>query len=243
MKAIVTIVFAALLCGGTSASAQTFSDPARVINNQRVDLQPLINWWTNVVSVEKQNRRLKKDQRLPVPERPLTSWVRVTTDRITNSGLVWIAEVQIQETPEGKTEKQTVVIKHAPLAGKQQFDSAVVGQREAADAQSHAEAVKEYQSDRASQAASYRNSYNEMHTVAPSFGFHDQATQYGKVADDAKRQAKSAEQRAESARCEQARLGAITQGRTKFHLDTFALKTGELYNGIPVYDLGLAFGR
>ena len=70
-----------------SAFGQRFNEPVRMVNNRRVDLKPLLSWWTNVSAIHQANETRAETNQIPVPPRPLSAWSLITTDRMTNAGL------------------------------------------------------------------------------------------------------------------------------------------------------------
>ncbi|MGC3961681.1 MAG: hypothetical protein QM813_28280 [Verrucomicrobiota bacterium] len=61
---------------------------------------------------------------------------------------------------------------------------------------------------------------------------------YRVAANQARVATQRAHQRAQQAGTEMQDLSKITQGRTVYVVDDFALATGEFYKGLPVYHMG-----
>jgi hypothetical protein len=227
----------------TTALAQRFNEPIRLINNQRVDVRPLITWWTNVVALNEANATRPETNQLPIPPRPLTAWALITTERMTNSGLVWIADVGIWERPESAPVQKLVVLEHVPLSGKQVFDRAATRDSQAQQELAAAESAKETHRQRAELHRARANTYYEFDYVAPGHGFFDEGVRHANAAQQEENRANAAERRESELRTEREQLNQITEGRSQFRLEAFALKTDRTRNGLPVYDVGLPFGR
>ena len=233
-----------LLClFATSAIGQRFNEPVRMINNRRVDLTPLLTWWTNVIAINLANETRSETNEIPIPPRPLTAWSLITTDRMTNAGLVWIAEIEVRHTPTDPPVSERAVLEHVPLSGKQAFDRAVARDTNAEKEQGTAESAMEYHGVRAEQYGKRADTFFEFDNMAPGHGFFDEGVRLSQAAQREKNSAAAAEQRRDDLRSEREKLSTITEGRTQFMLEAFALKTTRKHLGLPVYDVGLPFGR
>lgn len=233
-----------LLCLlATSAFGQRFNEPIRMISNRRVDLKPLLTWWTNVIAINQTNETRAETNQIPIPSRPLTAWSLIFTDRMTNAGLVWICEIQILRTPGGTPDRELAVLEHVPLSGKQTFDRAAARDAVAEKELSAAESAKELHEKRADQYGQRANTFFEFENMAPGHGFVDEGARLNDAAQREKQRAVAAEQRGNDLRTEREKLSTITEGRAQFTLEAFALKTTRKHLGLPVYDVGLPFGR
>jgi hypothetical protein len=233
-----------LLClFATSVFGQRFNEPVRMINNRRVDLTPLLTWWTNVIAINQTNETRAETNQVPVPPRPLTAWSLIFTDRMTNAGLVWICEIQVIHRPDDTPVRELAVLEHVPLSGKQTFDRAAARDATAEKELSAAESAKDLHERRAAQYGHRANTFFEFDYMAPGHGFFDEGVRLSDAAQREKNKALAAEQRSGDLRTEREKLSAITEGRTQFALEAFALKTTRKHLGLPVYDVGLPFGR
>jgi len=230
------------LCA-TTVFGQRYNEPVRMINNRRVDLKPLLIWWTNVAAINQLNAERPATNQIPIPKRPLTAWSLITTERMTNAGLVWIAEIEKRESPGDPPIHELVVLEHVPLSGKQVFDRAATRDAAAEKELGEAEIAKDTHRLRAEAFQARANTYFEFDAMAPGHGFFDEGVRLGNVAQGEKNRADAAEQRESDLRNERAQLSTVTEGRTQFMLEAFALKTGRKHLGLPVYDVGLPFGR
>ena len=227
----------------TSAFGQRFNEPVRMINNRRVDLKPLLTWWTNVIAINQTNETRAETNQIPIPPRPLTAWSLIFTDRMTNAGLVWICEIQVIQRPDGTPVRELAVLEHVPLSGKQTFDRAAARDVSAEKELNAAEAAKDHHEKRADQYGQRANTFFEFDNMAPGHGFFDEGVRLSDAAQREKKKAVAAEKRSDDLRTEREKLSAITEGRTEFVLEAFALKTTRKHHGLPVYDVGLPFGR
>jgi hypothetical protein len=236
-----TLLFVCLVA--TSAFGQRFNEPIRLINNHRVDLTPLLMWWTNTITIIDANATRPETNQIPVPPRPLTAWALITTERITNSGLVWIAEVDIWQTPEPPSVRQLVVLERVPLSGKQAFDNAAARDAQAKEEIGVAQAALETHRQNADAHRARADTFFEFDFAAPGNGFFDEGVRLSQLAQREANLAAAAAQRETNLRAEREQLNQITEGRTQFRFEAFALKTARTRLGLPVYDVGLPFGR
>lgn len=233
-----------LLClVATSALGQRFNEPVRMINNRRVDLKPLLSWWTNVIAIHQANENRAETNQIPVPPRPLSAWSLISTDRMTNAGLVWIAEIEVRQSPTGSPVTELAVLEHVPLSGKQTFDRAAARDVVAEKELSATESAKELHEKKADQYGQRANTFFEFDHMAPGHGFFDEGVRLSNAADREKNRAAAAERRGTDLRSEREKLSTVTEGRAQFMLEAFALKTTRKHLGLPVYDVGLPFGR
>ncbi|HNQ72967.1 MAG TPA: hypothetical protein PKN95_05125 [Verrucomicrobiota bacterium] len=241
MKPILLILLLAV--GGLRA--QDFSDPVRLVNDHRVSLQPLFNWWTNAGAILATNAARTNVAPLPLPPRPLTAWVRVVSHQLTNTGFAWLARAAIQETPDGPFTEQLIALRHGPFEETKRFDRAVRHFQQAGDALLVASNQYVQKMEITAQFDQKANLYQEMYALDPwqHHRLGDAAVAYRQAADQAYRQALNAAQRVEQLNQQRIELHQITQGRDAMEVDTFALRTGEKYRGLPVYEMGLRFGR
>ncbi len=235
---------ALLLLLSLPAFSQDLGDPVRTVGVTRVYLQPLFTWWTNAAAIVETNKNLSLKKKLPLPERPMKHWVRLTTESgLTNNGFAWFAKVRLQEIPGGPTTNKLVVLRHGPFEEKKQFDQTVSQYKKVSAAQAHTSQVSESQSERAAQLNQRANLYSDMGNIAPRSGFRTAAADYRQAARQADHAAGEAMIRSQILAHEQEQLAKATQGRSTLKVDTFAMFTGEIYQGLPVYEFGLLFGR
>jgi len=229
----------------TSATAQDFKDPIRTIHEQRVHLHPLFIWWTNAAALNASNASLPEAERQPLPERPLRAWVRITSTELTNTGFTWLARVDIQKTPDGPISNQLVVLRHGPFEEKKALDQAVAHYNSATESQLTASNVQSANLEREAALRSKASLYQEMYNLDPHRHYHLglAADTYRRAAIEARHAAGVASNRVKQLEASRAELFQITQGRHTLMVDTFALRTGETYQGLPVFEMGLRYGR
>lgn len=236
------IVLLLCLCA-TTVFGQRHNEPVRLINNRRVDLKPLLIWWTNVAAIHQLNAERPETNQISIPKRPLTAWALITTERMTNAGLVWIAEVEKRQAPGDPPERELVVLEHVPLSGKQTFDRAAARDAVAEKELGVAESARETHRQRAEYFQARANTFFEFDYMAPGHGFLEEGARLGDVARNEQQRAEAAGRRETDLRNERDQLSTVTEGRTQFMLEAFALKTPRKHLGLPVYDVGLPFGR
>jgi hypothetical protein len=162
---------------------------------------------------------------------------------MTNAGLVWIAEVERRQNPNDEPFRELAVLEHVPLSGKQEFDRAAKRDAQAQKEIGVAESAKDLHLQRASEFGARANTFFQFDYMAPGHGFFDEGVRLSGAAQREEKKAAAAEQRGEDLRTEREKLSAVTEGRTQFMLEAFALKTTRKHLGLPVYDVGLPFGR
>jgi hypothetical protein len=241
MKALSALTLSFWLLG--TALAQEMTDPHRVVGVRAVSLQPLFDWWTHAASLSASNRNLLPEDQLPIPDRPLKHWVRLTTLAVTNTGFAHLATVQIQHVPEGRQTNQTVVLRHGPFVEKKKVDDAAQETAELVKAQQYQLEQAEYYESRSQALRARAYLYHEIFAAGGSHVHSRLADDYYAAAARATRQANLARDRVANLESRLLQLDKITLGRTTFVIDNFAMATGEMYQGLPVYSLGLRYGR
>jgi hypothetical protein len=241
MKVLSALTLSIWLVG--TAVAQEMTEPNRVVGIRAVSLQPLFDWWTQVASLSASNASLPPEERLPIPDRPLKHWVRLTTLAVTNTGFAHLATVQIQHVPDGLQTNQTVVLRHGPFVEKKKVDDAAQETADLVKSQKYQLEQAEYYESRAEALKARAYLYHEMYAAGGSYVHSRLADDYYAAAARARRQANLARDRASNIESRLLHLDKITQGQTTFVIDNFAMATGEIYQGLPVYSLGLRYGR
>lgn len=234
-----------LLLSASWLGAQDLSDPVRLVNDHRVNLQPLFHWWTNASAISATNTARTNAEPVSLPPRPLAAWVRVVSNQLTNTGFAWLAHAAIQEIPGGPFTNQVIVLRHGPFEEKKRFDRAAQDFQQAGDALLVASNQYVQSMEITTEFDQKANLYQEMYALDPwqHSRLGDVAAAYRQSADKAYRQALNASQRVEQLNQQRVELHQITQGRDNLEVDTFALRTREQYRGLPVYEMGLRFGR
>jgi hypothetical protein len=241
MKTILLLMLNFWLIG--TALAQEMTEPNRVVGVRAVSLQPLFDWWTQAAALSASNHALPKEEQVPLPDRPLKHWVRLTALAVTNTGFAHLATVQIQHVPNGLQTNQTVVLRHGPFVEKKKVDDAAQETAELVKSQKYQLEQAEYYDSRAEALRARAYLYHEMYAAGGSYVHSRLADDYYAAAARARRQANLARERASNMEARLLQLDKITHGQTTFVIDNFAMATGETYQGLPVYSLGLRFGR
>jgi hypothetical protein len=241
MKTLPLLTLSFWLVG--TVMSQEMTEPNRVVGVRAVSLQPLFDWWIHAASLITSNSTLPKEEQTPIPDRPLKHWVRLTTLAVTNTGFAQLATVQIQHVPDGLQTNQTVVLRHGPFVEKKKVDDAAQETADLVKSQKYQLEQAEYYESRAKALKARAYLYHEMYAAGGSYVHSRLADDYYAAAARATRQANLARDRASNMEARLLQLDKITQGQTTFVIDNFAMATGEMYQGLPVYSLGLRFGR
>lgn len=241
MKLILPLLFALF---ASAATAQNFSIPVRYFNGRPVTVQPVFAWWTNAEALNLKNKRLSKTKQVALPERVMPAWVRISSTEITNvGGGLWVARAGVQEAPGGPVKTLVVSLRHGPFVEIAKFQTAARDWAAATAARSGA--YSSFTGALENKAAAHRSAsfYSELNMVAPRSGFQTASRSYSRSAAASKWEAEQASRRMASLDAVRGRADDILKGRTVFLLEDFALRTGEVYAGLPVFDLGLPIGR
>jgi hypothetical protein len=225
--------------------AQDFKDPIRIVNAQRVNLYPLFHWWTNTAAINATNATLPAEQQVPQPVRPLRAWVRVISNEITNTGFAWIAQAGIQETPDGPVTNQTIVLRHGPFEEKKALDRAVGHYNQTTENLLVTSNAYVASMDRATALHQKADLYQEMYEIDPCrhLNLGHAANVYRSAAFQAQRHANQSARRINQLDEQRTEIYKLTQGRETLTVDTFALRLSETYQNLPVFEIGLLFGR
>lgn len=237
MKKIIILTFVAI---STTILAQDMREPQRVVNSKRANLQPLFTWWTNAGTITKSNLALSAKKKIPVPQRVMPAWIRITTSEITNTGRYWIGTAQVQDSPGSRATNQIIALLNGPFAEKKKVDAAAARLEQSSKSRASQNDWASFNTDRASVASQRASQYQEIRNAGGGRSFGNLANDYSAAARNARADAAVNERRAANLASEIEQLRKITKGRRTMTVDTFALRTGELYAGLPVYDMGLA---
>lgn len=225
--------------------AQDLSDPIRLVRDQRVNLQPLFHWWTNATAIIETNAQLPETEQVELPPRPLSAWVRIVSNELTNNGFAWFARAHIQEVPYGPVTNQMIVLHHGPFEEKKAFDRAVQNLNRTTERLLVSSNQFVTHHERATTLHQKADLYEEMYVLDPKHHLNlgRAAMAYRDAATYAQRNANAAAQRYHQLEDRRIEIHRFTQGRDALTVDTFALRTGATYQQLPIYDIGLMFGR
>jgi hypothetical protein len=242
MKTALLLIVAALLCG--QLSAQDYSQPIRIINGQRISIQPLLAWWKTTEALVASNRVAKPADRQPLPPRVFPGWARITSTEMTNDGHMMIVRARILHSPnEMWPTNETVALRHAPIETKKKHDATIAALKETEGQQANAASRAETARANANFYSDRANQYGEMTSYTGSHGLANAAAANSQAAANEHRRAEvaSAQGAALGNRAEQ--LRQQTDGGRPFTLDDFALRTTEKYKGMTIFELGHPFGK
>jgi hypothetical protein len=233
----------ALSWSGFNVIAQELTEPTRIVGGRPVSLQPLFHWWTNTTAIMASNSTRTVEEQIPVPDRPLKHWVRLVTAHVTNNGFANFADVEIQHVPNGPVSRHTVVLQHGPFEEKKRVDAAAQEYANLGPARNAELERAETYAARAQAQQDRARLYHEIFAAGGSHVHARLADDYYAAAARSRRQANLARERAENMISRLHHLEKITGGDAAFIVDNFAMATGEMYRALPVYSLGLRFGR
>lgn len=237
LKTIAPVILGMIVAA--SARAQ-FDNPVRVINRQKVDISPLFSWWTNTEAIIKTNARIySRKDKLPLPKRPLAAWSRVSGVCSNGNQFGWILHARISPQP-GSNYSAAIFLRNPPENKRRELEAAAVRLEKVSKQLDNANASADYNREVASAHSQRGQLYNDIANLDPAGNrsFRDGANAHYQQSNEASRQARAAELRAENLSREQSALMQTTKGWKVFHFEDFAMRTAETYNGLPVYDVG-----
>lgn len=240
---IIRFILASLLCLSFSCWGQELTEPVRNISGRVADLNPLFNWWTNAIAIAETNKHLPKRKRLEIPERPMKHWVRVISLAVTNNGFAHIGTITIQHVPDGPRSNLVAVLRAGPFEQKKNVDVAAQRFKQVSKEAESQRGWASFHEQRANNLDSRSSQYQEIRNAGGGKAFQNLSGDYRNASRRADQAAQAAAQRAGNLEAEQKRLAAITKGADQFRIDDWAMATGEIYAGLPVYSFGMPFGR
>lgn len=202
-------------------AAEPFVGPRRVINGQTVDLAPLFRWWE-----------------APGGGRPLTAWMRLNGHVVNASMWTWTVEATITKAPPVSNTNPTpaivkVILKNPPKQQMDNFNYLVArrGELENRQQQLNAEVM-----EASNQVTAAMNSYKQsmgwkMDAAFAADRFYAAEQDQTQVKDELKR----VENELQSVHT---KLAAFPD-QERYEFDIFALSTGQLQQGMPVFDMGV----
>ena len=240
MKAWFALLTASLLLSLTAqANPGAFREPRRVIGNRQFDLTLLFNWWEKTATTPPQSENATN----PPAPRPLPGWYKVTANEIRDGGSVWIIKGIISTSPTN-SQPYAFCLAHPPINERAAFLAAVnqlaVASQDHANAArsawSSTEATRDYAA-RANQIDYFRQHSEILYwDLANASASNDRAYHRARAdAEDAKAGAGDAIARKQSAEA----VLANFKNTTAYEFDHFIYATGQLYNGLPLFDTGL----
>lgn len=225
-----------LLIVGFSAHAADFcfDEPLRVVNSQRVSLQPLFSWWADVKPDIAWNNENPRKPKRELPPRPLARWVRITAIPEQTPPAGWEIEVSLQTSPDPRCARQErIFLRHPPQAQKRRVEQLIAQVREldAATTQAYSSTVSETE-----RAETYRLRAMDAETRRINQVNSERSRQHRLSGEALQARAQTSAAALAAARAE---LAKLPHDGSRFVLDTFAVFTGEVVRGLPVFDMGM----
>lgn len=220
---------------GLAESTNLYCFPARYINQRRVALAPLIQWWKDADDPSPLHGKLAP--------RPLTAWVRIKSITVEEFHLGWKIEAQLWDSPRSKPTQQKIFLKSPPREQQASFEA--LKRRDAELLAVNQTMMAAANANESEARESFRRQGN-LYDVADAIGYRNRginaaAQSYGQTGSQALDRAASQTQRVIAANEERSRvLGELTKfpAGDRYRVDFFAMKTGETSFGLPVYDQG-----
>ncbi|PWU15248.1 MAG: hypothetical protein C5B50_15720 [Verrucomicrobia bacterium] len=205
------------------AVASPLKGPHRVVNGQGVNLVPLFQWWTNHHGA-----------------RPLTAWVHVTGTIVGTNGFNWVVQAHVEDTGRNKSEDegkrpavtgdQRIVLRNSPMTDRAEFERLVARDKELKSERgktAHVESQAKSQAE--SSGGTYYGRRSRARAVAQAQAQETEREAVGEL-KELDKQIKDVETK-------------LASYPTKDHysVDCFALDTGKMQNGLPVFDHGMSW--
>jgi hypothetical protein len=208
------------VAGHAAGLTNELTKAVRVVNGQRVDLKPLVDWY----------RAKLEGRKLAESERPLKAWELVRIHRVAQSGSVWIVDGNV----DGKSE--TFALKNPPQGEWNEYHQLKARQTLLSTNASQLRLELRRLTAERDRA---------VHEVA---ALNSSLHKWGRM-DDAQRRAMALGQAVvtltqtfAAARAELQQIEAKGYDFKKpFDLECLALKTDGKYRGKPLYDRGVVF--
>jgi len=211
--------------------------PKRVFGGAAVDLSPLFKWWVEEPSPQR-NTNIVTGQEARSP-RPLPAWVRIIGREFKIAGSGWVVTGAVESSPDQK-QGGRFFVRHFPAKEKESFEVAQARLVQIIAYQSGQYSLSSYEEAQGQGFGANRDIAN----IANGPG-SQRAWQYNVAASQAFNRSQFAAQNAASVQAERVVLESYVNkfpASTNYILDFFALRTGETYQGLPVYDIGQTFG-
>jgi hypothetical protein len=182
-----------------------------------------------------------------VGPKPLSAWCRISGEIPVAYTPFWVVELQVEESP-GSNRMEKIFLRSAPLAEKQRFEAALE-RKKIVDSE-----IKRGNADAENRIAAFYESGDKIKTlqtvrdaqILPDPGLSMTISREAAARD---RMIKGRDQRLRNQQevaAESERLKsdlALSTQRNVFAVDVFALRTGEFYNGVRVYDIGIKLAK
>jgi len=224
MRVFVTgLSLAAIFALPGIAAASPLKGAHRTVNGQGVNLTPLFQWWTNRHGA-----------------RPLSAWVHITGTIVGTNGFNWVVHANVEDTGRYKgdedakrpaiTGDQRILLRTSPVSDRAEFERLVALDKQLKSERGQTAKVE---SQAKSQAQSSGTTYHGRRSRAQAVA-HAQAQQTEHEAQgelkDLDKQIKDVETKL-----------ASYPNKDHYSVDCFALDTGIIQNGLPVFDHGTSW--
>lgn len=255
-KILLVVAMIMMLVGSGDAATVTMCtrSPNRMINGMRVNLAPLQIWWTNVIRLQVIAERTYRKNDPDVvhlkellQQRPMSAWVRVRGTKTLDRGTGWVVTGVVEDIP-GSSKKTQFFLKHPPVTDEKMVLALVREQADLGKQRSRAYHVSQSAHYAASAASSERHLVDTVRS-----GSYAASRNLAGESEQLSGQVRAALSRGENAnqvieRCERrlreidAELAKHPPARPNYEIDYFALRTGELFQGMPVFEMGMRIG-
>ncbi|MDE3100368.1 MAG: hypothetical protein KGJ88_12930 [Verrucomicrobiota bacterium] len=221
MKRIAGLLLLFVLVPACGRTAPVFCCryPIRSFAGGNANLTLLFSWWTNQ----------------PATPRPLGAWKRVVGVKTGETERAWVVNARVYKTP-GSSVSARIVLENPPIAEERQFEALTnqIAAYQAAldrDRSARAAASKARQENEAIVRRLRRSRFKYDLVVRHNWGA---ALDAARMTNDLTRE----KQAQESLNALEQSLKAIPNANGHYQVDCFALDTGRVRDGMPVYDMG-----
>lgn len=227
-------IFMVLALAAWSAGAQTNAPdfccryPVRYFGVADVNLAPLFGWWEHQRSPSHQ---------IEYSPRPLMAWKRIVGFKMMDQGYQWVVEAEIF-TNRASGGKSRIILRNPPVQEEAAFYAL---KQEVADAAlqvtnaEHFYQTAEKAQERAQRIAHIDARSRNWRSRFDAGSYARQSAEERGLADTA--QDEETQTRQTQAAAEK-QLASLPSAQGRYQIDYFALDTGKVFDGLPVYDLG-----
>lgn len=210
------LIFALFIAAGAGAQESTnlsFRFPIRVVNGQRVDLRYLFEHWHTEANAVTNSR-----------------WILVTGKITEDNRSGWVVDART-ESASGVTLHQTVLIQNPPRSEKQRLEN-LMNQRKELETKSASLDSKANSLESGMTKPDHPHPYPEQAYNALNAPLPDNSLEVSNVLS----QQSAVESEISQLDKEMEAIPNIDG--TEYHVDFFVLYTGQIRNGMPVFDFG-----
>jgi len=214
---------AALLLTSQPGLANPLKDQERWIGPEKVDLAPLFKWWSKRSG-----------------ERPLVSWIHVTGSIVSTNTWSWVIEARIENSsnhgknqPPATQQSNRIILKNPPVGEWAEFQNLTArqlwlnSQRQILSSRTNEAAER-------AQILSAQQKADRHEHVHPPPALAVEYKKWKQIQKEAEQRLKQIDQQIKDLK---PRLAAYPDAES-YVIDCFALKGGETFKDLPVYDYG-----